>query len=88
MGVTVDLSCTQQVALVTAYLDDVLPTQTRARFEAHLGSCDSCQAHLQQARQTLAVTGAMSADDLDEAMMDRLMVTFRDWRAAPSDAER
>jgi anti-sigma factor RsiW len=71
---------------MTAYLDGVLPSATVVHLEAHLALCEPCRNHLEQVRQSLAVTGALSADDIDDAMMRRLRVAFRDWPSHPSDA--
>jgi anti-sigma factor RsiW len=77
--VTVDPACREQRALMTAYLDDVLPSATTIHLEAHLVLCADCRAHLEQLRQSIAVTGSVSADDIDDVTMRRLRDAFRDW---------
>ena len=42
------MTCKELVELVTAYLDDVLDADTRARFEAHLTKCRGCRNYLDQ----------------------------------------
>lgn len=64
---------------MTAYLDDVLPSATMIHLEAHLVLCSDCRAHLEQLRQSIAITGSVSADDIDDATMRRLRDAFRDW---------
>ena len=48
------MDCNELVELVTAYLDDALDPDTRARFESHLMDCDGCENYLQQFRDTVA----------------------------------
>ena len=38
-----EMDCNELVELVTAYLDNALDEETRARFEAHLTECDGCR---------------------------------------------
>ena len=64
---------------MTAYLDDVLPSATMIHLEAHLVLCAKCRSHLEQLRQSIAATGSVSADDIDDATMRRLRDAFRDW---------
>lgn len=70
---------------MTAYLDDVLPSPTVVHLEAHLALCEACRTHLEHLRQSIAVTGPLSVDDIDDAMVQRLRVAFRDWPPHPSD---
>lgn len=83
---TVGLSCQQQGSLVTAYLDDVLPAGIVVRFEDHLSTCESCRIRLERAREKIAVTGALSADEIDEPMRDRLRAIFRNWQVQSPEA--
>jgi hypothetical protein len=49
----IDVACRDLVALVTDYVDGVLPTDWRARLDQHLGECDGCTTYLQQIRTTV-----------------------------------
>ncbi|AQA06558.1 anti-sigma factor [Mycobacterium sp. MS1601] len=74
------MDCNELVELVTAYLDDSLGLDERARFDAHLLECDGCENYLQQFRSTVSTVGRIPADELDPAFRSRLMSAFRDWR--------
>jgi anti-sigma factor RsiW len=72
-----DLVCRQAVALVTDYLDDVLPRRQRRRFEAHLRQCPNCRRYLEQIRLTIDTVGHVEADTLDPAVKDELIDLYR-----------
>lgn len=74
------LSCQEFVELVTDYLEGVLPEEERLRFEDHISRCDGCRAYLEQIRQTVAVTGRLTADALSPEAERTLLDAFRDWR--------
>ena len=50
-----DVTCRELVELVTDYLEGALDLDDRARFEAHLDSCEGCRAYLSQMRTTIRV---------------------------------
>lgn len=74
-----ELPCRQLVELVTDYLEDRLPPQERARFEAHLADCEYCEAYLEQIRQTIRVLGRLPEESLSVEARDALLTAFRDW---------
>lgn len=74
------LSCRELVELVTDYLEGALPEPERARFEAHLADCEGCVAHVEQIRETIAVTGRLGEEDISPAALARLLDAFRAWR--------
>jgi anti-sigma factor RsiW len=74
------LSCQELVELVTAYLDDALPSLDRARIEEHIASCDGCTGYLAQIRVTIALTGRLAPEQLDPAAKAALLDAFRDWK--------
>lgn len=74
------IDCNELVELVTAYLDDALDPETRARVEAHLAHCDGCQNYLQQFRETVRTVGRIRDDQLDPAFRKRLLDAFKDFR--------
>ncbi len=78
---TDELSCQELVELMTDYLEDRLATDDRRRFEEHLSSCDGCAVYIEQMRSTIALTGRLREDDLDPGIRQRLLATFRAWRA-------
>lgn len=59
-----ELTCEELVKLVTDYLEHVLLAPEVARFEAHLAGCTGCTNYLEQARQTIDVTGHLAEDSL------------------------
>ena len=78
------MDCNELVELVTAYLDDALDQETRARFESHLSDCDGCENYLQQFRATVTTLGNVAEDPLAPALRDKLLTAFRDWSAPGS----
>ena len=40
------MTCTEFEELMTAYLEDELPEDTRSAFEQHIESCEHCQAEM------------------------------------------
>jgi anti-sigma factor RsiW len=72
-----DLVCRQAVALVTDYLDDVLPRRQRRRFEAHLRNCPNCRRYLEQIRLTIETVGQVEPGELDTAVKDELIDLYR-----------
>ena len=56
------LSCQELVELVTDYLEGALSAEETARFEDHIGRCAGCAAYLEQIRQTIELTGRLTAD--------------------------
>jgi len=78
------MSCRQLVELVTEYLEGTLPPDDRARFEEHLAACDGCGAYLDQMRKTIALAGRLREEDVAPAARERLLASFRDWKARPA----
>jgi anti-sigma factor RsiW len=72
-----DLVCRQAVALVTDYLDGVLPRRQRRRFEAHLRNCPNCSRYLEQIRLTIDTVGHVEPDELDPETKDELIDLYR-----------
>ena len=78
-----DLTCRELVELITDYLEGALPAAERDRFDAHLAGCHGCRAALRQVRQTIRITGRLTEDALPEEPKQRLLRTFRAWKAEP-----
>ncbi|BAH51950.1 anti-sigma factor family protein [Rhodococcus opacus] len=74
------MDCQDLVELVTAYLEDDMDPDARARFETHLGECSGCATYLEQIEQTVHTLGALPPEELDPALRDRLLDAFREWR--------
>ena len=75
-----DLVCRDAVALMAAYLDEVLPAADRARLEAHLAGCPHCSEYLAQLRATIEALGRVEPDDLPDATVDELVALYRRWQ--------
>jgi anti-sigma factor RsiW len=80
MRLSEDLSCRELVELVTDYFDGALSERDRERFEEHVVFCPGCASHLEQMRTTIAVTGALTEDDLPERTAAELLEAFRGWK--------
>jgi anti-sigma factor RsiW len=78
-----DLPCRELVELVTEYLEDRLPPEDRARFDAHVGLCDGCRTYLDQMRQVLRAAGKLSEEALEPEARDTLLSAFRQWKGTP-----
>ena len=74
------MSCRELVALVTEYLDGTMPTAERIRFERHVAVCPPCRAHLEQIRETIRASGALTEESLSPAARDALLDAFAGWR--------
>jgi anti-sigma factor RsiW len=74
-----DMSCQELVELVTDYLEDALPHEERARFDAHVSECPGCSNYLEQMRATIALTRA-GADLERRPEVSGLLDAFRDWK--------
>jgi anti-sigma factor RsiW len=74
------MTCKELVELVTEYLEGSLPLDERARFEAHMETCQGCTVYLNQMRQTITLVGRLTEDTLSPAASSELLRLFRDWK--------
>jgi anti-sigma factor RsiW len=75
-----DLPCNVFVELVTDYLEGALDDADRAWVDAHLAICVGCQTVLAQWRTTIALTGRLREEQVDEVDPETrraLLETFR-----------
>ena len=77
-----ELSCSQVVEIVTAYLEDELSASDRERVEEHLVFCDGCTTYLEQMRETIVLTGRLEPEDIPPALQEKLLAAFREWAPA------
>jgi len=71
--------CRQFVEDVTAYLEGALPDHVVAQIDEHLADCPHCREYLREMRRTIALTGALGDDAVDEMpadVRDRLLRAF------------
>lgn len=57
-------TCKQITALVQKYLNDSLGPRVKQQFDEHLINCPDCVAFLNTYRKTVAVSHAVSAEDM------------------------
>jgi len=74
-----DLVCREVVELLNGYLDQALPADVLAAIEAHLAGCDGCTMVLEEFRQTIALTGMLTEDQVTPAQRETLLAAFRGW---------
>jgi anti-sigma factor RsiW len=74
------LTCRELTEVVTDYLEGVLPAEERARFDAHLESCEGCVNYVSQMRQTIRAVGEINADEVEASVPDDVLAAFRAWR--------
>ena len=75
-----EMACQELVEVITEYVEGSLPELDRARFEAHLASCASCQEYLEQMRAVIRLTGKLTTRSLEPETVDSLLSSFRRWR--------
>jgi predicted anti-sigma-YlaC factor YlaD len=73
------VSCEQFVELVTEYLEGVMDSESKQRFEEHLALCPGCVTYLDQIRETIRLAGRVQAEDLSMAARQHLLQAFNDW---------
>jgi anti-sigma factor RsiW len=77
-----ELVCKEVVELITEYLGDSMPPESRVRLEDHLRDCAPCRAHLAEVRATLQLTrGLGRGAQHDASIADDLMHLFRRWKS-------
>jgi anti-sigma factor RsiW len=74
-----DLVCREVVELLNGYLDDALPADVHAAVEAHLAGCDGCTMVLDEFRQTIAMTGLLTEEQVAPDQREILLAAFRGW---------
>ena len=74
------LTCLELVELCTAYLEDALPPDERARFENHLAACPHCRLYLEQMRHTIRALGRLTEELIAPPARDELLAAFREWK--------
>jgi anti-sigma factor RsiW len=74
------MACRELAAVITDYLDGVLPVEDRRRFDAHLAECPYCVNYLEQMRETIEATGALTAREIAPDLRARVLEAFAGWR--------
>lgn len=71
------MTCQELVEVITAYLEDALPAEDRARFDEHVAGCQGCRNYLDQMRETIRLTGRLPEEALSAEGRERLLEAFR-----------
>lgn len=82
-----DLACRDAIALMTDYVEGVLPPRRRARLERHLAGCDGCEEYLRQLRATIDLLGNAQPEDLDPQTRAGLVELLLAYRADAEEDE-
>ena len=77
---TDDLACTDEVELLTDYLEGALPDAERRRVEAHLESCPGCTEYLAQMQAVAGSLGGLRDETFPRELRDSLIASLRDIR--------
>jgi hypothetical protein len=72
-------TCREIVDLATEYVEGALTTSQMTQFELHLNFCEGCVAFVDQIRETAAMAGRLSEEDIPEGTKVKLLEAFRDW---------
>lgn len=80
MAPTEGMTCQELVELVTMYIEMMLSSEERRRFETHLIGCQGCMNYLNQMRDTIHAVGTLREDGIPPETRDRLLDAFRDWK--------
>jgi anti-sigma factor RsiW len=76
-----DLQCVDFVELITAYLENALPDDLRARIDAHLEICPGCPNALEQLRMIVELTGRLTESDVEDLdPLEREALSSMFWR--------
>jgi anti-sigma factor RsiW len=75
-----DLACTEEVELMTDYLEGALPAADVRRLERHLEACPGCTEYLAQMRTLAGSLGGLAEDSIPAEMRSDLIAAFRGLR--------
>jgi anti-sigma factor RsiW len=78
-----DLACTEEVEIMTDYLEGALPATEVRRLERHLETCPGCTEYLEQMRTVAGSLGDLGEESIPAEMRDGLIAAFRDFRKGP-----
>lgn len=75
-----DPACTEEVEVMTDYLEGALPAAEARRLERHLETCPGCTEYLEQMRTLAGSLGGLSEDSIPAETRNALLAAFRDVR--------
>lgn len=78
------MNCRELAEFLSDYVDGELPADVRARFDEHLGECETCRVYLATFRQTLQLAreahgadDAPTATEMPEALVRAILAASR-----------
>jgi anti-sigma factor RsiW len=74
------VACTEEVEIMTDYLEGALPAAEARRLESHLETCPGCTEYLEQMRTLAGSLGWLSEGSIPAETRDGLIAAFRDFR--------
>jgi anti-sigma factor RsiW len=80
MSTADEMACNELVAVITDYLEGILPESDRRRFEAHLETCPYCVTYLGQMRETIEAMGELTVDAIAPEVRREVLEAFAGWR--------
>jgi anti-sigma factor RsiW len=78
-----DLACTEEVELITDYLEGALPAAEQRRLETHLATCPGCTEYLEQMRAVAGSLGGLREESIPAELRDSLIASVRELRKRP-----
>jgi anti-sigma factor RsiW len=75
-----DLACTEEVEIMTDYLEGALPAAEARRLERHLETCPGCTEYLEQMRTVAGSLGGLREGSTPTEMRDELLAAFREFK--------
>ena len=78
------MTCRELTELVTGYLEGWLAPAEADRFEAHIATCDGCQAYVEQMRVTLRALGRIPEETITAEARAELLHVFAEFRSGAS----
>ena len=75
-----DLACTEEVELMTEYLEGALSPAEARRVERHLETCPGCTEYLEQMRTIAGSLRGLREASLPPALREDLIAAFRNAR--------
>ena len=75
-----DLACTEEVEIMTDYLEGALEPAEAARLERHLETCPGCTEYLRQMRTLAGSLEGLDRESIPVDVRDDLLAAFRNLR--------
>jgi hypothetical protein len=73
-------TCQEVVDLASEFVDGAMAATEATLFEYHLNFCDGCYTFIDQIRDTAALAGRVSEEQVPQDVKRRLLIAFREWK--------